>query len=151
MKVAFGSDHAGFKLKEAIIKAFAEHVHCLDLGTDSEESCDYPDYADRVCRAVVAGEAERGILICGTGIGMSIRANRFKGIRAALCHDHFTAQRSRLHNDANVLAMGSQVVTAGTALELVRIFLETEFDRTDGQNERHVRRINKMDLDSPTL
>lgn len=145
MKVAIGSDHAGYRMKEAVKEAFDSHYEIIDTGTDSENSCDYPVFANRVCRSVLNKKAERGILICGTGIGMSMMANRFEGIRAALCHDEFTAERARQHNDANIIAMGSQVVDRETAVKLVRIFLEETFDRSDPANERHVRRIEELD------
>jgi len=145
MFLAIGSDHAGYALKEEI-KVFLSRQHEMsDVGTFSEESCDYPDYAEKVCQLVLSGKCERGILICGTGIGMSIRANRFNGIRAALCHDTFTANRAREHNDANVIALGSQVVDPALAKELVTIFLKTGFDSADKKNERHFRRIVKLD------
>ena len=139
--IAIGSDHAGFALKQAVmahLKSRGEEFK--DYGTYSEESCDYPDFAEAVSRAIIGGEAERGILICGTGIGISIAANRHKEIRAAVCGDCFSAEATRQHNDANILAMGARVVGEGLALKIVDTFLDTEF--SNGAN--HVRRIGKM-------
>ena len=139
--IAIGSDHAGFALKQAVM----EHLKVRgeefkDYGTYSEESCDYPDFAEAVSQAIIKGEAERGILICGTGIGISIAANRHREIRAAVCGDCFSAEATRQHNDANILAMGARVVGEGLALKIVDTFLDTEF--SNGAN--HVRRIAKM-------
>jgi len=142
MRIAIGSDHAGFHLKGEIIKLLERLGHdCRDLGTYSQESCDYPDYAQAVAKAVARGECERGILICATGIGMSMAANRVKGVRAALCHDLFSARRSREHNDANVLCLGAEVVGVGLALEIVRTWLAAEFSG----GERHRRRVEKIE------
>ena len=139
--IAIGSDHAGYALKQAVM----EHLKTRgeefkDYGTYSEESCDYPDFAEAVSQAIIKGEAEKGILICGTGIGISIAANRHKEIRAAVCGDCFSAEATRLHNDANILAMGARVVGEGHALKIVDTFLDTEF--SNGAN--HIRRIAKM-------
>jgi len=142
MRIAIGSDHAGFRLKGEIIKLLGELGHdCCDFGTQSEEHCDYPDYAQAVAEAVARGECERGILICATGIGMSMAANKVKGIRAALCHDVFSARRSREHNDANVLCLGAEVLGVGLALEIVRAWLAAEFSG----GERHRRRVEKIE------
>ena len=142
MRIAIGSDHAGFRLKGEIIKLLRELGHdCRDFGTQSEEHCDYPDYAQAVAEAVARGECERGILICATGIGMSMAANKVKGIRAALCHDVFSARRSREHNDANVLCLGAEVLGVGLALEIVRAWLAAEFSG----GERHRRRVEKIE------
>ena len=142
MRIAIGSDHAGFRLKGEIIKLLRELGHdCHDFGTQSEEHCDYPDYAQAVAEAVARGECERGILICATGIGMSMAANKVKGIRAALCHDVFSARRSREHNDANVLCLGAEVLGVGLALEIVRAWLAAEFSG----GERHRRRVEKIE------
>ena len=141
MKLAIGSDHGGFELKEEILK-FLKTVAGLqvqDHGVAGKDSVDYPDYGKKVSQAVARGEADRGILICGTGIGMSIVANRYPGVRAALCHDHFTAQMSREHNDANILVMGERVIGKGVALEIVKTWLETEF-----AGGRHQLRLNKI-------
>ena len=136
--IAIGSDHGGYELKEAVKKHLTEAGYeILDCGCDSKESCDYPVYGKAVARKVQSGEAEKGILICGTGIGISITANKFKGIRAALCSDCFSAQATREHNDANILAMGARVVGEGLALKIVDTFLNTPFS----EGERHKRRI----------
>ncbi len=141
MKIALGADHAGFELKEKIKKFLQEAGHeVLDLGCHSTESVDYPVYGAKVAKAVLQGEAERGILVCGTGLGMSMVANRFPGIRAALCHELFTARMSRLHNDANVLVLGGRVIGDVLALEMVKVFLETPFE-----GGRHLRRVNQID------
>jgi len=126
--IAIGSDHGGFELKQIIMKRLeAQGVAFRDYGTFTEESCDYPVYAEAVCRAVTGGEADKGILICGTGIGISMAANKIKGIRAALCGDCYSAEYTRLHNDANVLCMGGRVVGSGLAEKIVDTFLSTGF------------------------
>lgn len=140
--IALGSDHGGFELKNEIIKYFeSEGIEYKDLGTYSSESTDYPIYAKKVAKEVLDGNCEKGILICGTGIGISIAANRIKGIRAALCHDVFSAKATRLHNDANILAMGGRVIGFGSAIEVVKAFIETEFSN----DERHIKRINMIE------
>lgn len=140
MKVALGCDHAGFILKDVVAACLAQGGHeVLDEGTDSDASCDWPDFGERVARSVASGEAERGIAICGTGIGMAMTANKLPGVRAALCNDLYTARYSRLHNDANVLALGARVVGPGLAEEIVRIWLETPFE-----GGRHSRRLEKL-------
>lgn len=146
MKIAIGADHGGFRLKEEIIPLIRSLGHEVeDAGCSCEQSVDYPDYALPVCELVAQGKADRGILICGTGIGMSIAANKFPGIRCALVHDMFSAKATREHNDTNVLAMGERVIGPGLAQEIVRIWLETPFSNAD----RHVGRINKvMDIES---
>ena len=142
MKIGIGNDHSALELKAEIISFLKEKGHeVVDYGTNSSESCDYPVYGEIVARAVAAGEVEQGILICGTGIGISITANKFKGIRAALCTDCFTAEATRLHNDANILAMGGRVVGPGLALKIVDTFLNTPFSG----DERHIRRINMIE------
>jgi len=140
MKIVIGSDHGGFHLKEQI-KEFltAQGIEILDCGTFSTDSVDYPDYACKVAQAVVAGEAERGILICGTGIGVSIAANKIAGIRAALCGDTFSAQMCREHNDANILCMGERVIGPGLAEKIVETYLHSSF-----QGGRHQRRVDKI-------
>ncbi len=141
MKIALGADHAGFELKEKIKRLLDELGHeVLDLGCHSTESVDYPVFGAKVARCILSGQAERGILVCGTGLGMSMVANRFPGIRAALCHELFTARMARLHNDANVLVLGGRVIGDVLALEMVRVFLETPFE-----GGRHARRINQID------
>ena len=138
MKIAIGCDHGGIALKEeivALLKEMAQEVD--DQGCHSVESVDYPTFAKSVCSRVQSGECDRGILICGTGIGMSMVANRFDGIRAALCHELFTARMSREHNDANVLCLGARVVGPGLAVEIIRTWVTTEFS-----GGRHQRRID---------
>ena len=140
MKIAIGADWVAFEHKLALIEHLVSLGHqVVDMGGDSSESNDYPDFAARVGRAVSAGEADLGVLMCGTGIGMSIAANKVRGIRAALCHDAFTVARSRNHNDANVLAMGAWVVSIPHAKELVELFLASVYD-----GGRHVPRLQKI-------
>ena len=140
--IAIGSDHGGFQLKREIMKHLESRGETFtDFGTYTEDSCDYPDYGKAVARAVAAGEYERGILICGTGIGISIAANKVPGIRAAVCGDCFSAEATRLHNDANILALGAMVVGPGLALKIVDTFLDTPFSN----DERHMRRIAKIE------
>ena len=137
MKVAIGSDHGGFSLKEVILPLLKELGHEIqDVGCYDQNSVDYPGFADLVCEKVSNSEADMGILICGTGIGMSMAANKHKGIRAALCSEHYTACMSREHNDANVLCMGERVTGPGVAMEIVRTWLSTPFG-----SGRHQRRI----------
>ena len=142
MKIAMANDHSAVEMKNEI-KAYVESkgYEVIDFGTNSSESCDYPAYGEKVGRAVASGEAKYGIAICGTGIGISITANKIKGIRAALCSDTFSAHATREHNDANILAMGARVVGEGLALDIVDTFLETEFSN----DERHIRRINQIE------
>lgn len=138
--IAIGSDHGGYLLKEEIKKHLKEKGYEFkDFGTDSTASCDYPVYAEKVCRAVQSGECEKGILVCGTGIGMSMCANKCKGIRAAVCGDHFSAEFTRKHNNANVLCLGARVIGAGVAMQLVDIFLTTEYE-----GGRHEKRVEMM-------
>lgn len=140
MKLLIGSDHGGYHLKEHIKKYLAgKGYEMLDIGTDSEDSCDYPDYAYKLCSELVKGTAEKGILICGTGIGISIAANKCAGIRAALCNEVFGAKMSRQHNNANVLCMGERIVGVGTAELIVDTWLNTEFE-----GGRHARRVDKI-------
>ncbi len=142
--IALGSDHGGYGLKQEV-KAYLDEkkIPYKDYGCDSEASCDYPIYAKKVAHAVAEGECEKGILICGTGIGISIAANKVPGIRAALCHDCFSAEMTRQHNDANILAMGARVVGPGHALKIVDTFLNTPFSN----DERHIRRIAMIESD----
>ncbi len=141
MRIAVGSDHAGFNLKQEIVDFLRELGHEVhDAGTYSTESSDYPDFAAAVGQMVARGEADAGVLICGTGIGMSIAANKVRGVRAAACYDPFTARMAREHNDANVLCLGAWVVGKGLALEIVRTFFATQFSGA----ERHLRRISKV-------
>lgn len=140
--IAIGSDHGGFELKEALKKHLdSRGIEYKDFGTYSDASCDYPVYAKAVANAVKDGECEKGIIICGTGIGVSITANKIPGIRAALCGDCFSAEMTRLHNDANVLAMGARVVGSGLALKIADTFLDTPFSG----DERHMRRISMIE------
>ena len=142
MKIAIGCDHGGIVLKPAVLKDLEERgIEVEDFGTFSEESVDYPVYAKKAAQAVAGGECDKGILICGTGIGISITANKVKGIRAALCHDCFSAEATRQHNDANMLAMGARVIGPGLALKIVDIFLDTPFSN----DERHIRRIRMIE------
>ena len=138
--IAVSSDHAGFSLLQEIIRHLEESgIEYKNYGCKDRTSCDYPDCAVPACRAVVSGEAEKAVLVCGTGIGMSLTANKIKGIRAAVCGDYFSAKHTRLHNDANVLCLGERVVGPGLALELVDVFLKTEFE-----GGKHKRRIDKI-------
>jgi ribose 5-phosphate isomerase B len=140
MKVAIGSDHAGVDLRKEIIAMIEElGMEVEDVGCECTTSVDYPDYAIPVAEKVANGEADRGILICGTGIGMSIAANKVKGIRCALVHDLFSAKATRQHNDSNVLAMGERVIGPGLALEIAKVWLTTEYE-----GGRHGRRVGKI-------
>ena len=140
MKIAVGCDHGGFELKNEIIKYLeSEKYEIEDFGTYSTDSCDYPDIAQPVAEAVAAKEFDFGILICGTGIGIGIAANKVPGIRAALCSDTFSAHATRQHNNANILTMGQRVVGTGLALDIVKTFLSSEFE-----GDRHSKRINKI-------
>ena len=144
MKIAIASDHGGFDLKEQLKEYYAGKGTKLDdLGTYSSESCDYPDIAKAMCDRILSGEAETGILICGTGIGMSIAANKIRGVRAALCADHFSAKYTRLHNDANIICMGARTLGSGVALELVDLFLHTPFE--GGRHEKRVAMIKDLE------
>lgn len=140
--IAIASDHGGFQLKETIREYLEERgLEYRDYGTYDEASCDYPDYAKAAARAVADGECDRGIVVCGTGIGVSLAANKVHGIRCALCGDVFSAQMSREHNDANMLALGARVLGTGLALKIVETFLDTPFSN----DERHKRRIAKIE------
>ncbi|MHA7967080.1 ribose 5-phosphate isomerase B [Paenibacillus sp. CAU 1782] len=141
MKIAIGADHAGYRLKDELVPLLKSLGHEIqDVGCDCDQSVDYPDYALPVCDLVARGDADRGILICGTGIGMSIAANKHAGIRCALVHDLFSAKATREHNDTNVLAMGERVIGPGLAQEILRTWLETPFSG----GERHAGRIRKV-------
>jgi len=141
LKIALGADHGGYELKEQVKKHLSDKGYeVIDFGTNSTESVDYPVYAKKVGEAVVAHNADFGIVICGTGIGISMAANKVKGIRAALCHNVFTARLTREHNDANVLAMGGRVLGTGLALEMVDVFLTTKFE-----GGRHKRRVDQIE------
>ncbi len=140
MKISIGADHAGVELKDHLASLLRQEGHeVLDQGTHGTDSVDYPDFAARVARHVVSGESERGILVCGTGLGVAIAANKVSGARAATCNDLFTAEMCRAHNDANVLTLGARVVGSGVAEEIVRIFVATDFE-----GGRHARRRDKI-------
>lgn len=144
MKIALGADHAGFELKEYIKKMLLEkNIHVIDAGTEGETSVDYPDFALKVALLVSSKEVDRGILVCGTGIGMSIVANKVKGIRASLVQDIYTAVQSRKHIDANVLALGGRITGKGLAEEIVRVWLETPFE--GGRHQRRIEKINEWE------
>ena len=140
MKIAIGCDHGALALKESVKKVLAElGMEIDDVGTYTEDSVDYPDVAEKVCGKVVSGEAERGVVLCGTGIGISIAANKIKGIRCALCGDVFSARMARAHNDANVLALGGRVLGPELAGDVVRTFFTQDFE-----GGRHARRVGKI-------
>ena len=142
MLVAIGSDHAGLDLKNDVVSLLMDLGHEYDdYGTDTPQSVDYPDFGERVAKAVAGGKAERGILICGTGIGMSIVANKFANIRAALCNDLFSAKMSRLHNDANILVMGGRIIGKDLARAIVNTWMKTDFE-----SGRHLNRLKKISL-----
>ena len=147
MKIAIGSDHAGFVLKEevlALLKRLSFKV--IDCGTNDTSSVDYPDFGEKVSRLVSAGEVDRGILICGTGIGMSMVANKFPNVRASLCNDLFSAKMSRLHNDANVLVLGGRIIGKDLAAEIVTTWMSTPFE-----GDRHLKRLHKIKKIEETL
>jgi ribose 5-phosphate isomerase B len=144
MMIALGNDHTGYALKKAIMEYLDKRgIEYKDFGCGDVTKSDYPEFAKAVGRAIQNKECDKGILICGTGIGISIAANKMKGIRAALCHDCFSAEATRLHNDANVLAMGARVIGVGHALKIVETFLNTPFSG----EERHLRRIQMLEDD----
>lgn len=141
LRIAIGSDHGGYEYKEQIVSHLKEKGYeCADVGTYSTDSCDYPVIARTVTTKITTGEADRGILICGTGIGMSIVANKVKGIRAALCGDTFSARASRAHNNSNVLCLGERVIGINLAMDIVDIWLESKFE-----GGRHQRRVDMME------
>ena len=140
MKIAIGCDHGGYLLKQDILIWLEEHdIDFEDVGCFSTESVDYPIYGEKVARLVASGACEKGIVICTTGIGISIAANKVKGIRAAVCSDHFSAKYTRLHNDANILCMGGRVVGPGVGLELADLFVDTEYE-----GGRHAKRVQMI-------
>ncbi len=144
MKLIIGCDHAGFELKEYLLTYLrARNIEVVDWGVADEKPADYPDIGQAVAEKISRQEFERGILICGTGIGMSIVANRFPGVRAALCHDLYTARLSREHNDANLLVLGGRLIGKGLAQEILRVWLESEFQ--GGHHQRRVAKINSLD------
>ena len=141
MKVAVGFDHAGFLLKETVLQAIREAGHePIDMGTNSAEPVDFPDYSEKVGRAVQNGEAERGILVCGSGVGACIAANKMKGVYASICHDTYSAAQGVRHDDMNVLCLGARVIGVEAAAECIRAFLAARFSNA----ERHVRRVGKI-------
>jgi ribose 5-phosphate isomerase B len=149
MKIAIGSDHRGFEAKRRICALVRQLSHeVLDVGTDSHESVDYPDFAFQVAQAVGEGRVDRGITICGTGIGMCIAANKVKGVRAAPCHDSITAEMSRRHNNANVLCLSADLLGDELIDRMVRIWLETEFE--GGRHARRVERIARFEAGQPS-
>ena len=141
LNLAIASDHAGYNLKNYIVNNLKKEINFKDFGTDSDESCDFPDFAKEVCESVLNNESTRGLLICGSGVGMSIAANKFTGIRAANIVDVETAKQSVEHNDINVLCLGSKNVNEKNVLDIIEIFLETRFI----QKERYIRRISKLE------
>ena len=144
LKVAVGCDHGGLEHKDAIVKHLRErNIEVLDFGIYEAVSVDYPKIAVKVANSIVAGEAELGILVCGTGIGMSLAANKINGIRAAACSEHFSAKYTRLHNNSNILCLGGRVIGVGTAIELVDLFLDTEFE--GGRHQRRVDMITELE------
>lgn len=147
MKIALGSDHGGFFYKEKIKEYLkSKKYEIIDKGTYSPESVDYPYFGEEVAKSVASGEADRGIIICGTGIGISIAANKVPGVRAALCTNEFMARMARSHNDANVLALGQRVIGLDHALAVIDVFLETEFE--GGRHERRVKLIHEIEKGS---
>jgi ribose 5-phosphate isomerase B len=145
VKVAVASDHAGFMLKDIVLEVVRAGGHdALDLGTQSSESVDYPDYAEALGRAIQSGEADRGILLCGSGVGASIAANKMKGVYAAVCHDTYSAHQGVEHDDMNVLCLGARIVGPELIAELVRAFLAARVIGNDPGEERHKRRVGKV-------
>jgi ribose 5-phosphate isomerase B len=141
MKIAVACDHGGFPLKETVLKTVEAAGHeVLDLGAYDDSPSDYPDYAEKAGRAVQRGEADRGIVLCGSGVGASVAANKLRGIRAGLCHDTYSAHQSVEHDDANMLVFGARIIGPELAVEIIRAFLEAEFTA----EERHVRRVKKI-------
>lgn len=145
MKIAIGCDHAGFTLKQVILDAIRESGHeIIDLGTYTEEPVDYPDYAQKVAKEILTGRAERGILMCGSGVGICIAANKISGIYSAICHDTYSAHQGVEHDNMNVLCIGSKVIGPEPAKEIVKSFLNARFVGNDSGQERHQRRVNKV-------
>lgn len=140
MKIAVACDHGGYRLKNVLMKEMVKHGYeVVDFGTYNEESCDYPDFASKAAQAVSEGKCEKGVVVCGTGIGVSMTCNKVKGIRCALVHDVFSAKATRAHNDSNMLAMGQRVIGEGLAVEVLNAWLNTEYE-----GGRHEARIQKM-------
>jgi len=145
MKVAIACDHAGFPLKQIVLEAVCAAGHePLDLGTHSTEAVDYPDYAEKAARAILSGQAERGILLCGSAVGANIAANKIKGIYAGICHDTYSAQQGVEHDDMNVLCLGARIIGPEPAREIVAAFLGARFVGNDPGQERHQRRVGKI-------
>lgn len=142
MKIAIGSDHAGFSLKQNIIDRF-DKIQFIDVGTDNQDSCDYPEYGAIAAEKVMSGEAELAIVICGSGVGISITANKVPGIRAALCHNEYMAEMSRRHNDANVLALGARIIGEDLAAAIVERWIASPFD--GGRHQRRIDIISKIE------
>ena len=141
MRVAIAADHAGLPLKDDLIEVIQANGHeALDLGTHGPESVDYPDYAELACEAVRSGQAERAVILCGSGIGVGVVANKFPGIRAGVCHDHYSAHQGVEHDDMNVLCLGARIIGEALAVELVKAFVSAEFSGA----ERHARRLEKV-------
>jgi ribose 5-phosphate isomerase B len=141
-RIVLGADHGGYELKRELVEGLREAGYTVDdVGTHGPETCDYPDFAHAVAQGILAGRYQRGILVCGTGIGMAITANRYSGIRAANCADVFSARFSRAHNNANVLTLGGRVLGVGLAWEIVNVWLKTPF----GGDARHLRRVSKIE------
>jgi ribose 5-phosphate isomerase B len=140
MKIAIASDHAGFAYKKILLNELREQFDILDLGTDSEKPTDYPDHAADIAGSILKGESERGVLICGSGVGVSVAANKFKGIRAGVCHDTYSAHQSVEHDDANVLCIGERVVGIELAREIIFAFLKAQFSK----EPRHQKRLDKI-------
>ena len=147
MKIAFGTDHAAAEFREKLVGHLkSKGYEIIDYGCSSSKSCDYPDFASRVARAVSEGLADRGVLSCGTGIGMAIVANKFKGVRAAVVHDAFTAEVSRSHNDSNILCLGARVLKPEEMIKLMDIWFSTEAE--GGRHERRVKKIEEIEKDA---
>ncbi len=145
MKIAVACDHGGFPLKQTVLETIRALGHePLDLGTDSTASVDYPDYAEKLGRAIQSGQAERGVLMCGSGVGASIAANKMKGVYAAICHDTYSAHQGVEHDDMNVLCMGARIIGPELAKEIVAAFLLARFLGNDPGQERHARRVSKV-------
>ena len=147
MKIAVACDHAGFPLKEMVLQTVRKDGHeAIDLGTDSSDPVDYPDFAEKLARFVLSGQAERGILMCGSGVGASIAANKFKGIYAAICHDTYSAHQGVEHDNMNVLCIGPRVIGKGLAEDIIAAFLHAHFIGNEHGQERHARRVAKVKL-----
>ena len=145
MKIAVATDHAGFPIREIVLEAVRDAGHeIIDLGTHSTKAVDYPDYAEKIGRAIQSGEADRGILLCGSGVGASIAANKMKGVYAAVCHDSYSAHQGVEHDDMNVLCLGGRIIGPELVRELVESFLKARFVGNDPGQERHKRRVGKV-------